>query len=50
MTENEWLIAISAMLDKELKLVKDTLKQIEFSLENDMLSRLQNIEKLQKIS
>ena len=50
MTENECLTAISAMLDKKLKPVKDTLKQIEFSLENDMLSRLQNIEKLQKIS
>ena len=26
MTENEWLTAISAMLDKELKPVKDTLR------------------------
>ena len=44
MTDNELLLAISDMLDKKLKPVKDTLKQIEFSLENDMLPRLQNIE------
>ena len=50
MTDNELLTVISAMLDKELKPVKDALKQIEFSLDNDMLPRLQNIEKLQKIS
>ena len=44
MTDNELLLAISDMLEKKLKPVKDTLKQIEFSLENDMLPRLQNIE------
>jgi len=44
MTDNELLLAISDMMDKKLKPVNDRLKKIEFTQENDILPRLQNIE------
>lgn len=44
MTDNEFLLAISDMLDKKLKPVNDRLKKIELTQENDILPRLQNIE------
>jgi hypothetical protein len=44
MTDNELLLAISDMMDKKLKPVNDRLKKIELTQENDILSRLQNIE------
>ncbi len=44
MTDNEFLLAMSDMLDKKLKPVNDRLKKIEFTQENDILPRLQNIE------
>lgn len=44
MTDNELLLAISDMMDKKLKPVNDRLKKIEFTQENEILPRLQNIE------
>lgn len=44
MTDNELLLAISDMLDKKLKPIKDDVRDINITLENDILPRLQNIE------
>lgn len=44
MTDNEFLLAMSDMLDKKLKPVNDRLKKIELTQENNILPRLQNIE------
>lgn len=44
MTDNELLLALSDMLDKKLKPIDEQTKRLEITLENDVLSRLQNIE------
>lgn len=44
MKDNEFLLAMSDMLDKKLKPVNDRLKKIELTQENNILPRLQNIE------
>ena len=44
MTDNELLLAMSDLFDKKLKPVNDRLKKIEFTQENEILPRLQNIE------
>lgn len=44
MTDNELLLAISNMMDKKIKPIEDRQKKIELLLENEILSRLQNIE------
>lgn len=44
MTDNELLLAISDMLDKKLKPIKDDIKSLKLQNENDILPRLQNIE------
>lgn len=44
MTDNEFLLAMSDMLDKKLKPVNDRLKKIELTQENNILPRLQNIQ------
>ena len=44
MTDNELLLAISDILDKKLKPIKDDVRDINITLENDILPRLQNIE------
>lgn len=44
MTDNELLLAMSDMLDKKLEPLKDDVKDIRITLENDILPRLQNIE------
>ena len=44
MTDNEFLLAMSDMLDKKLNPVNDRLKKIELTQENNILPRLQNIE------
>lgn len=41
---NEDLLAISQLLDVKLKPIKDDVKDINLTLENDVLPRLQNIE------
>jgi len=41
---NEDLLAISQLLDSKLKPIKDDVKGINLTLENDILPRLQNIE------
>lgn len=41
---NEDLLAISQLLDTKLKPIKDNVKGINLTLENDILPRLQNIE------
>ena len=44
MSDNEFLLAISEMMDKKLTPVNERLKRIELTQENDILPRLQNIE------
>ncbi len=44
MTDNELLLAMSDILDKKLKPIKDDIRDINITLENDILPRLQNIE------
>lgn len=44
MTDNELLLAISDMMDKKLKLIKDDIHMLKLQNENDILPRLQNIE------
>lgn len=44
MTDNDLLLAVSNMLDKKLEPINDRLKNIEQTQENEILSRLQNIE------
>ena len=44
MSDNEFLLAISEMMDKKLTPVNERLKRIELIQENDILPRLQNIE------
>lgn len=41
---NEDLLAISQLLDAKLKPIKDDVRDINLTLENDVLPRLQNIE------
>lgn len=41
---NEDLLAISQLLDSKVKPLKDDVKAINLTLENDVLPRLQNIE------
>ncbi len=41
---NEDLLAISQLLDVKLKPIKNNLRDINLTLENDVLPRLQNIE------
>ncbi len=41
---NEDLLAISQLLDSKLKPIKDDVRDINLTLENNVLSRLQNIE------
>lgn len=40
---NDDLLAISQLLDTKLKPIKDNVKGINLTLENDILPRLQNI-------
>lgn len=44
MTDNELLLAMSELLDKKLKPIKDDIKLLKLQNENDILPRLQNIE------
>ncbi|MBT9777477.1 hypothetical protein GPL15_13280 [Clostridium sp. MCC353] len=44
MTDNELLLAISCLMDKKLAPIERELKQLNITLENDILPRLQNIE------
>ena len=44
MLENKLLLSMSDMLDKKFKPVEDRLKKIEFTLENDVLPRIRNLE------
>ena len=44
MTDNEFLLALSDMLDKKLQPLNDKLKKIELTQENIILPSLQNIE------
>lgn len=44
MTDNELLLAMSDMLDQKLKPIKNDVRDISITLENDILPRLQNIE------
>ena len=44
MTDNELLLAMSDMLDKKLKPIKDDIQLLKLQNENDILPRLQNIE------
>ncbi len=44
MTDNELLLAISDMMDKKLKPIKDDIHMLKLQNENDILPRLQNIE------
>lgn len=44
MTDHELLLAISEIMDKKLEPVKDGVRQVKITLENDILPRLQNIE------
>jgi len=41
---NEYLPAISQLLDSKLKPIKDDVRDINLTLENNVLPRLQNIE------
>ena len=41
---SEDLLAISQLLDTKLKPIKDDVRDINITLENDILPRLQNIE------
>ena len=44
MTDNELLLAMSDMLDKKLKPIKDDIQLLKLQNENEILPRLQNIE------
>ena len=44
MTDNELLFAMSDMLDKKLKPIKDDIQLLKLQNENEILPRLQNIE------
>ena len=44
MTDNELLLAISALLDNKLQPVRDDIQLLKLQNENDILPRLQNIE------
>ena len=44
MSDNEFLLAISEMMDKKLTPVNERFKRLELTQENDILPRLQNIE------
>lgn len=44
MTDNELLLAISALLDKKLQPVRADIQLLKQQNENDILPRLQNIE------
>lgn len=44
MTDNVLLLALSDMMDKKLKPLKDDIKSLKLQNENDILPRLQNIE------
>lgn len=44
MSDNELLLAISSIIDKKLKPMKDRLAKIELTQENKILPRLKEIE------
>lgn len=44
MTDNELLLAMSDMLDKKLKPIKDDIQLLKLQNETEILPRLQNIE------
>lgn len=44
MTDNELLLAISSIMDKKFEPIESRLKNIELSMENNIIPRLQNIE------
>ncbi len=44
MTDNELLLAISDIMDKKLEPLKQDIRDIKLTLENDLQPRLQNIE------
>lgn len=44
MTDNELLLAISNIVQAQVAPLKKDIKNIQLTLENDMLPRLQNIE------
>lgn len=44
MSDNELLVALSAMLDTKLKPIDEKIKNLELGLENEIIPRLQNIE------
>lgn len=44
MTDNELLLAISDIMDKKLEPLKQDIRDIKITLENDLQPRLQNIE------
>lgn len=44
MSDNEFLLAISDMMDKKLQPINERLKRIELTQENEILPRLQTIE------
>lgn len=44
MTNNEFLLNLSSLLDKKLSPINDRLKKIELTLENSITPRLQTIE------
>lgn len=48
MSDNELLLSISNMMDVKLKPVNDRLGKIEFTLENNVLPRLDKMELVQR--
>lgn len=44
MTDNELLLALSDMIDSKLQPIKNDIRDIKITQENDILPRLQNIE------
>ena len=44
MTDNGSLLALSDMMDKKLKPLKDDIRFLKLLNENDILPRLQNVE------
>lgn len=48
MSDNELLLALSDMLDKKLKPIKEDIQFLKLQNENDILPRLQNIESCYK--
>lgn len=44
MTDNEFLLAMSDLLDKKLQPIKDDIELLKLQNESDILPRLQNIE------